>query len=117
MASLIQVGSNGMINVFGLPQTIVTWNTKMTSFKGPFWLHQLDEHCKSVKCSKNHQEYQYYLDPPQTTKNNRDSYNIYQKPSKTTENHQEPPKIIKIHQEPPRTTNNPQELSKASMNH
>ena len=43
---VIQVGSSGMNNVFGLLPTIVTWNSKLTSLLEPFWSHRGDENFK-----------------------------------------------------------------------
>ena len=40
---VIQVGSIGMNNVFGLPPTILTWYSKLTSLQEPFWAHRGDD--------------------------------------------------------------------------
>ena len=36
---VIQVGSRGMNDIFGLPRAFVTWDSKLTSTKRPFWSH------------------------------------------------------------------------------
>ena len=36
---VIQVGSRGMNDIFGLPRAFVTWDSKLTSPKRPFWSH------------------------------------------------------------------------------
>ena len=42
----IQGGSAGMNNVFGIPLTFLTWDSKVTSTHRPFWEHQSDENVK-----------------------------------------------------------------------
>ena len=42
----IQEGSAGMNNVFGLPLTFVTWDSKVISTHRQFWEHKSNENFK-----------------------------------------------------------------------
>ena len=49
----IQVGSADMNNVFGLPPTFVTWDSKVTSTQIPFREHKSSENFKALTWIQN----------------------------------------------------------------
>ena len=50
----IKVGSADMNNVFWLPSTFVTWDSKVTSTQRPFWEHQSTNHFNIMTWIQDH---------------------------------------------------------------